>query len=210
MKIEGKRILFIGAHPDDIELCAGGTISKLYHKNLIRAIVCASPPDSSRLTELFHAMKVMGLSDTYKCLNLTDTQLHLNLNAMIQGIELEVKTHGIDTVFTHYPHDTHQDHVAVTIAVMAACRKVKNIFFYQPTYPSGRPVVQFTPNLVIKLDKKDVDVKIRALAQHQTQVEKYGGIEWFEKIRMATQADAWTQGGFHGYCELFQISRIEL
>jgi len=44
----------------------------------------------------------------------------------------------IDIIYTHWYHDTHQDHRKTTQAVLSAGRYIKNILMYEPEYPAGR------------------------------------------------------------------------
>ena len=67
MTFFGNNILFLGAHPDDIELGAGALIADIVGK---ANILCVTLSDNQKnpdllnlVTEHYNSMKVLGLSD---------------------------------------------------------------------------------------------------------------------------------------------------
>lgn len=208
-----RNILFVGAHPDDIEINAGGTISSLIANNC-NPFIAIMTGSQVRQGEALNGILKLGLdihlSRNVHLYDFEDTRLHLCKSEMIATIDKIIKKYDIDTLVTHYPYDTHNDHVAVSEACLASARLVPNLIFFKPTYPSGRPIIPFNPNLVIELTPEDIKNKKAALAEHISQISKYGEQEWLRVQEGISEADAWVYGGFHGYAELFQISRIKL
>ena len=210
MDLSNSRSLFISAHADDAEINAGGLISRLTRNDQPVYVLICSWSSAIRHYEELAAMSHLGVprENIITLTNLLDTRLHQHLNQIISAIENTINLFNIDTVFTHYPFDTHNDHKTVSEATLAAARKVDNLVFYKATYPSGRSPIPFSPNLVVKLKEEDIERKNAALREHKSQIVKYGEEEWIQRMIDTAKSDAWVHGGFHGYCELFNISRM--
>jgi hypothetical protein len=39
-------------------------------------------------------------------------------------------------------------------------------------------------------------------------MKKYGEDRWLASLLATAAGDAWTYGGYHGYAEVFQVSRL--
>jgi LmbE family N-acetylglucosaminyl deacetylase len=186
-------ILFIGAHPDDIELGCGGAIcyylEKKYevycfhltngvysdiHGNLIR--------DFNEILETTRkSLGVLGVKE--ENIFFTDipaTQLEVNKERIseLQKFIIEKK---VNILFTHPNPDTyHQDHRAAhNISMASARRYVNNIFLFEIifNFASGLMV----PNYYINISKH-VDKKTEALRLHKAEYEKFGGEKWIDSI----------------------------
>ncbi|BCG50124.1 hypothetical protein [Ralstonia phage RP13] len=205
-------ILFVGAHADDIEINAGATISKLVNEgHNVRIAVMTHQNNTTRRKELSESLRVLDIpEDRLHHFAFIDTELYSWVSDMIKVLDQIINQHKIKTIFTHFHADTHQDHAAVSQASVAAGRNVDNIIFYKPTYPSGRTDIPFNSNLVIDLDEKYVDTKVEALAQHKSQIIKYGDESYLKAIKDICHSDSWVYGGKLGFAEIFQISRMKL
>lgn len=203
------KYLFIGAHPDDIEINAGGTIAELAYKGReVATVVCSYTPLSLRGEESLQALERLGVPrEKAYFLGLDEPNMHEHLPAMIAGLERIVKNFKPDVVVTHFHGDTHQDHETVNKATMVAARFVPNLYMYVPTYPSGRTNIPATPNLVSFFSDGSMRAKVDALAMFATQKVKYGCEEWLKSVESIARGDAWRYGGKHGCAELFQVSR---
>ena len=203
-----RKYLFIGAHPDDIEINAGGTIAKLVSEgHQVSAVVASYSPYSLRGNECVASMKQLGVEDV-KLLGLNEPNIELAL--LIPSLEQEIKRIQPSTVFTHYHQDTHQDHKTVCDATMVAARFIPNVYMYISTYPSGRTNIAPTPNLISVFDEESMQAKENAIQQYHSQKVKYGSENWIASLRAIARGDAWRYGGCHDFAELFQISRTSL
>jgi LmbE family N-acetylglucosaminyl deacetylase len=206
----GKRILLVGAHADDVELNAGGSIHKWRSEGRDVAIAILASHDSQvRHEEVELAGMHLGVNQIYS-LGGKDTSLHDGFNHLLARLEELLLRFEADTVMTHFHADTHQDHATTYRIAIAAARKVSNFLMFKPTYPSGRPDIPFQPNVVSILSKTDMDAKLRAINAFESQRAKYGGDSWAQSMLAVSQGDAWTYGGLHGYAELFQLGRLRL
>lgn len=204
-----RKYLFIGAHPDDVEINAGGTIADLVREgHTVSVVVCSYTPHAERGQESIKALKVLGVqSENAYFLGLTEPNLHELLPQLIAGLERVIKAVEPDVVVTHFHGDTHQDHETVNKATMVAARFVNSLYMYCPTYPSGRTNVTVHPNLIRFFDEVAMSKKLAALCEHASQKAKYGDESWLKSVESIARADAWRYGGKHGCAELFQISR---
>ena len=208
--IEVKKALFVGAHPDDIEMGAGATISKMIGAGIeVYAAVMTGKDEDVRRWESSYALKELGVrEDKMVFYGFEDTNLCNQLQGMVRAVDSMVKRGGFDLVVSHYHADTHQDHVAVYQAVAAGARMVPNMMMFRPTYPSGRPDIPFHPTYVSRVSDKDMARKEKAMRKFVSQESKYGHGRWMESLRASAAGDSWSYGGEHGFAELFQISRF--
>lgn len=203
-----KNVVFVVAHPDDVEINAGGTVARmtrLYGK--VKVVICADC-GIERKEEAYKALKCIGVEppEVVFLEGHQDTQLCERKLA----VELDQHLEGAHSIYTHHPHDTHQDHRAVSWAVQSAGRKCFNLFFFTGTYPSGRVYDGVQANCVAVFDSLQAQQKESALLCHVSQAEKYGVERWVDAILSGNKADAWKYGGVHGYAEVFQCARMRI
>lgn len=127
------RMMFVGAHPDDIELLVGGTLLKAKDEGHdVTVIVCTNGQirKGNRTEEQLDsivAMKVCG-----RLLHYEDGALK-NDAQLVSSIDECVRDFRPDVVFTHCPEDYHNDHVVVSKAVKAANRGGRfNLVYFAP------------------------------------------------------------------------------
>lgn len=149
--ISGK-LLFIGAHPDDIEIACGGTAAKCVARAQQIAFAIASceidvARAKKRELEATKAAKLLNLSQRNGNLffgNLPDTQLHEKQKELRDWMKGIAGAFNPDTVFVHRL-DKHTDHQAVH-QVAIGVFQANNVFLYKVPRPS--PDDPFTPNHV--------------------------------------------------------------
>lgn len=107
--------LVIGAHPDDIELIAGGTIAKLVALgkrvaavDMTRGEIGTRGTPEIRHKEAEKAARVLGLTERI-CLDMGDCKLENNLKNKIKLIEI-IREFRPFIVMTHHWEDLHPDH----------------------------------------------------------------------------------------------------
>ena len=132
-----KKILVIGAHPDDPETCAGGTMCLLTAAG--HEVVCVyltrgeagiagmthSEAAAVRVQESAAACKVTGARCMF--LDQIDGNTEINLNRYRQMREL-MEAEKPDVVITHWPIDGHRDHAICGLLVLDAWRRVDRCF----------------------------------------------------------------------------------
>ncbi len=118
-------VLGVGAHPDDVELFAGGTLLRLASLGYATGIVDLTRGEAStrgtpdvRATEAEQASHVLGLAHR-ESLDLGDARLDDSerVRAAIVAVLRRLQPR---LVLTHHPDQPHPDHAAAARAVVAA------------------------------------------------------------------------------------------
>jgi LmbE family N-acetylglucosaminyl deacetylase len=185
MVIGKETVVAFGAHPDDLEIGMGGTIAKLSASGYDVKLIIATLPNfietdkkEERRAEAIESAKLMGCC--------SPTFLDLDPDQMIHGrklvtlIDNTIKQHHPTAVFTQWIGDSHQDHQALTKAVISACRDHKDLFMYETTIPGGVTEQAFRPQLFIDVSNTS-DVKVNALQCFDSQRIRCGPI-WIDAI----------------------------
>jgi bacillithiol biosynthesis deacetylase BshB1 len=118
-------VLAIGAHPDDVELFAGGTLAKMAALGHTTGIVDMTKGElgtrgtvSRRRTEARHAAQVLGLKVRHN-LGLADGNVRVTPAARMKVIRI-LRKYRPSIVLTHYWDDNHPDHVYTSRIVSEA------------------------------------------------------------------------------------------
>lgn len=179
----------MGAHADDVEIGCGGTVAR-HAKNgdnviiLIMTKSAYSYYDGRVLRTLEegaweeeHAAKVLAA----KSINLGfETKEVPYSKESVEAINKVIDEYAIDIIYTHWYHDTHQDHMRTTQSTISAGRFVNNILMYEPNYPAGRSYFGFRNQYYVDITPS-FEIKMEALKQHKSQMKKYGD-EYLEAI----------------------------
>jgi LmbE family N-acetylglucosaminyl deacetylase len=206
------KIVFVGAHFDDIALAAGGTICKYIDAGYEVLMVVASDSEYTSATtgavrscttayqEGLAAAKILGAGMV--CLNYTNSTLAFNY-PLVQAIEKHLK--GAFAVYSHHPHDTHQGHVAVANATIAAARNMATVLLFEPFFPSGGGVLPFKPQMYAGINSYQ-HTKLKALKAHASQYSKYRD-RWLSAVTARAHAHGYTSG--NDYAECFEVLRCD-
>jgi LmbE family N-acetylglucosaminyl deacetylase len=187
MKIEFKKLLFVGPHPDDVELGCGGFISK-YSKSaqmtyLILSPCLEDPKNKNIVDEAREAISILGLStESLIVENLPRRTFH-DQRRKIREILISIRErYKPDIAFCPSIKDIHQDHSVVAEETLRLFRDVGVI-----SYEAPRSSLIFEPNLYIELSDENLKAKIDALMRYRSQFDKYyfkpGVIRSFARMR---------------------------
>src|SRR5688572_16985033 len=113
-------IVVFGAHPDDIEIGMGGTVAKLARLGYDVNLVVATDTKEDRRREATMSAKVMGCKAP-EFLDLAPEEVTFG-RKFVTLIDKIIKKIQPEAVFTQWIGDSHQDHQALTRAVIAAAR----------------------------------------------------------------------------------------
>ncbi|MDP5226583.1 MULTISPECIES: PIG-L deacetylase family protein [Arthrobacter] len=166
-----RRILAIGAHPDDLELACGATLAKLVDEgHEVRTLVMSRGAVGGH-ADLRAGEAMLGsafLGSREVCVqDFADTRLSSFECEMVALIERHIAEFQPDLVLTHSEHDYHQDHLAVHLATMRAARQHSSILcFESPSATQG-----FCPTVYVDVAGY-VDVKVKAVSLHKDQGAK--------------------------------------
>ena len=173
MTFYGRRVLFFGAHPDDIEIGCGALIAHIANQT---DVLCVTLSDNQKNPELQHlvgehynSMAVLGVAKDKIVLGEFETRRFPQQRQEILEYMLGLKrTFQPDIVFVHTKADIHQDHGTVTEEALRAFRGTTVLGFDVVRSSYG-----FFPSFLVEVTKADVNKKIEALAQYATYQNRY-------------------------------------
>ena len=192
-------ILFIGCHPDDIELGCGGLINKLKNDYKIHALIL-----SKNLDQLEHKNLVMESKKSLKILGVKENNIIFgdfkSREFSYQRQEIvdylwRIKKKIKPTCIFITPFDLHQDHQVCNMESKRVFRE-KSILEYDLV----RSSLDRNHSIFVELTKKELDVKIKALEQYKTHSKR----NYFKKQTITSIAQA---GGIKqelDFCEIFK------
>jgi N-acetylglucosamine malate deacetylase 1 len=202
-------VLALGAHPDDIEIGMGGTVAKLVGMGYDVKLVVATLPNfvktdtkEERKKESTMSAKVMGCQ-TPEFLDLGPEEITFNRKFVTQINEI-VRNCEPDAIFTQWIGDTHQDHQALTKAVIAAARDSNNVFMYETTIPGGISETAFRPQLYVDVTET-LDSKRNALDCFDSQKIRCGHL-WVDAIVGRCSYRGYQMNT--KYAEAFEVIRV--
>ncbi len=173
MNFSGKRVLFLGAHPDDIELGCGAL---LHHIVGLTDVLCVTLSDNQKNPELknvkdehFKSMAVLGVPQEKIVLGPFTTRVFPDSRQEILEYFLKLRADfNPDLIFTHSRQDVHQDHNVMTDESLRAFRGITLLGFDVVRSSYG-----FFPHFLVEVSEEDVNKKIEALSQYETYRDKY-------------------------------------
>lgn len=196
------RALFIGAHPDDIELGAGGTVARLTSAgwDILLCILTNEANQataSKRSNEAKAAARLLGVKPKRIIfIGLPDTNFGCNSQtvAAVRKVMNNCKFYP-DIVFTHTKADSHNDHRTAYEITLAAFRRAPIL-----SYGIVNSLIksEFTPKLFVDISNY-YDQKLLAISQHKSQSTRINE----KTIQNFSKACASRLGFVHG--EAFEI-----
>jgi len=170
-----------GAHPDDVEMSCGGTLSLLYRNGKPFGIVDFTRGEMGtrgnatiRAQEAKEAAKILG-ADVRLNLGIGDSDIEINRKNLLKVVEV-IRKYRPEIVFAPYREERHPDHVHVHKLVDEAIfysglRKLstgklqphrpRRAFYYMQHR-------QFLPTVYVDISN-DFDTKVLAIKAHKSQ-----------------------------------------
>jgi LmbE family N-acetylglucosaminyl deacetylase len=169
----GKRVLFLGAHPDDIELGCGAFI---HHIKSISDVLSVTLSDNQKnpllknvLDEHYQSMKLLGVPKEKIILGQFTTRIFQDSRQEILEYFLKLRQDfNPDIIFVHSKQDIHQDHNTMTEEALRAFRGITVLGFDVVRSSYG-----FFPHFLVEVTEEDVNAKLDALSQYETYQDKY-------------------------------------
>lgn len=179
------RILVFGAHPDDIEIGMGGTITKLVKLGHDVIMVIATLPNftiadnkDERKLEAISSATILGCNIP-EFLDLAQEDIVFG-RRMVTLVDSLIKKYNTSTVYTQWIGDSHQDHQILTQSVIAASRDLNNLYMYETTIPGGLTEKAFRPQLYVDITK-EMENKTTSLKCFKSQNLRCGPF-WIDAI----------------------------
>jgi len=170
------RVLFLGAHSDDIEIGCGGTILRLIerHPNLeCYWVVLSSTPEREKEARKSAALFLKDVKRKTVVVRDFRTSFFPFMGSDIKEYFEELKaTFAPDLIFTHYRNDLHQDHRVVCDFTWNTFRNHLILEYEIPKYDGDLGA----PNCFFHLDETASRRKMRyILSTFKSQSDKH----WF-------------------------------
>ncbi len=168
-----KRALFIGAHPDDIELGCGALIANINSTSEVMCVTLSDNQKNPALTHLpeehYRSMATLGVPEKNVILGQFETRRFPEFRQEILEYMIQLnKTFQPEIVFVHTKADIHQDHGTITEEALRAFRGTSVL-----GYDVLRSSYGFFPNFLVEVTERDVECKIAALSCYHTYDSKY-------------------------------------
>ena len=169
----GRRVCFIGAHPDDIELGAGALIAHISAHTDVRCFTLSdnqkNPTLQDVVKEHYASLAVLGVPKQNVTVGQFETRRFPQLRQEILEYLIDLnRDYRPEIVFTHTKEDLHQDHATVTQECLRAFRGTTVLGFDVLRSSYG-----FFPNFLVEVSEEDVNKKVAALAEYKTYAAKY-------------------------------------
>lgn len=198
------RILCIGAHPDDLEIGMGGTIAR--HTNLkdkvLMAVSMVPNAKKERLIEVKKAAKILGAESVILDLDLDHKILTREIISVFDNLLLDYKP---QIIYTHWNHDSHQDHHIISQAVLSATRHNQcDVYMFEQIIPGGIMPYSFRAQKIVDISKY-INSKVLSLKAHKSQMKK-NKYDWIVGIRGRASQWGYTIGV--KYAEAFEVVKI--
>lgn len=173
MNFFGKSVLFLGAHPDDIELGCGALLHKMSKHT---DVLCVTLSDNQKNPDLqnvkkehFESMAVLGVPKEKIILGPFTTRIFHDSRQEILEYFLKLRREFVpDLIFVHSKQDVHQDHLTMTDEALRAFRGITVLGFDVVRSSYG-----FFPHFLVEVTEENVNKKIEALSKYETYRDRY-------------------------------------
>lgn len=175
MNFYGQKILFLGAHPDDIEIGCGALLAHISRETLAE-VLCVTISDNRKnpklqnlVDEQYKSMEILGIGEEKIIVKDFETRNFPRDRQEILEFLYELSgSFNPDIVFAHSSADIHQDHGVVTTEALRAFRGTSVLGFDVLRSSYG-----FFPNFIVEVTEEDVELKVKALAAYETYCPVY-------------------------------------
>ncbi len=173
MNFFGRRLLFVGAHPDDIEIGCGAFLASISSDAEVLCVTLSEnrekPKHKHLVEEHYRSMAVLGVAVERAIVAGFETRnFPRDRQAILEYLYELNRTHRPDIVLVHSQADIHQDHAVVTMEALRAFRGTTVLGFDVLRSSYG-----FFPNFLVEVSEEDVEKKFLALSKYVTYSDKY-------------------------------------
>ena len=202
---KGGRVLAFGAHPDDLEVGAGGLLARLSHEGAEVTLAIVSVPNNTeqRRIEAKAAADVLDanlfiLNEDKPC-RVEDIPMH----ELVRRMDTVIGDVRPDLVITHSANDLHWDHGLVNRATVSALRRTPCDLLAYLSSPEMNAQSRSLGNCFADISAY-IDVKVDAISCHKSQLPRLD----LESSRDLARAMGRISG--YGYAECYEVLRVRI
>jgi len=169
----GGRVLAFGAHPDDMEIGAGGMIARLAKEgaSVTMAVVCCPNKTAARVAEAKRGAETLGaelvlLNENREC-RVEDVPMY----ELVRRFDQLIGDLKPDLVITHGKTDLHFDHGLVHTATISAMRRAPCDLLAYLSSPEMNAQSRCFGQCFVDVSET-IDTKLAAIACHESQMAK--------------------------------------
>jgi LmbE family N-acetylglucosaminyl deacetylase len=202
---EKGRVLAFGAHPDDLEVGAGGLLARLSEEGAdVTMAVVSIPGQTERRRAEAHAGAEVIDADLYILFDEKPCRVEdIPMYELVRRMDQLVGDMRPDLVITHSAFDLHWDHGLVNRATVSALRRTPCdllAFLSSPEMNAqARAVGQCFADITLT-----IETKLRAIGAHTSQVPKLD----LESSRDLARAMGRISG--YQYAEAYEVLRMRI
>ena len=178
-------ILFIGCHPDDIELGCGGLISHIKQKSKIYSLTLSKNQLNSKnpnlISEHYASLQSLGIKKNHIMISDFKTREFSNSRQEICDFLWKIKQKLKPSCVFVNSSDLHQDHQVCNMECQRTFRDISLI-----GYNVERSTLLPSNTFFVKLSKQEISKKVKALKFYKT----YKNKNYFLQRKVFAQAEA--------------------
>lgn len=204
-----KNVLVLAPHTDDGELGLGGTISKLIEEGKEVTYVAFSTAEASvpigfpkdiLKTEVKNATRQLGIKpENLLIYHYEVRKLNYSRQEILEELIRIRKSKHFDLVFIPSLHDIHQDHTTIAQEGLRAFKNT-TILGYELIWNN----LTFNTQCFVKLEKKNIEIKIKALKEYNSQGQRdYLSDDFIYSLARARGVQVGSE-----YAEAFEVVRL--
>jgi LmbE family N-acetylglucosaminyl deacetylase len=201
------RVLAVGAHPDDVELGAGGLLARLARSGarVVMAVLSVPSQAEERLAEARRAAELIGAELVMVCgaepVRVEDLPMH----RIVGRLDAVVARERPDLVLTHSVRDVHFDHQLAHQATVSSLRRTPCDLLAFTSTPELNASSNFLGECFADITDT-LEVKLAAVAAHASQVAKQSvDVESCRDLARALGRIAGMR-----YAEAYEVKRLRI
>ena len=175
-----KNILFVGAHPDDLEVMAGGTVKHFIDRDCsVHAITLTDGSwtgkngikyreNNSAKIEANNAAKILGYSLEFLDEKIFEIQYK---DKIVLKIITKIEELNIDTIICPWIDDLHIDHQNTARMAISASKNIDRVWMGQGNWYIANNF--FAPNTFVDITK-EYEAKMDALSCYEQEMKRTG------------------------------------
>ncbi|HTL33564.1 MAG TPA: PIG-L deacetylase family protein [Kofleriaceae bacterium] len=202
---KGGRVLAFGAHPDDLEVGAGGLLARLSDEGAEVTMAIVSIPNHTEQRRL-EAQAGADIIDANLFVLYEDKPCRVEdipMHELVRRMDQVIGDVRPDLVITHSSNDLHWDHGLVNRATVSALRRTPCDLLAYLSSPEMNAQSRSLGNCFADISSY-VEAKLEAISAHKSQLTHLD----LESSRDLARAMGRISG--YGYAECYEVLRVRI